>query len=313
MLARECGAAATDVTAAGIEGRAGGSLRCGSIGGQSAITVTFHGVRGSTPCHGDDIQRYGGNTSCVSVGVPGEGPIVFDLGTGLRYFGASTPRDQPFRGTCLLTHLHWDHTQGLPFFTPLLDPGSELDVYAPAQADGRLVGSVMREMIHPPAFPVRIDDIPGAIRFHDLGDADFDLGAVRVSSRLVPHVGNTLGYRIEWGGRSIAYISDHQQPYDGGLAATEGALELARNVDLLIHDAQYTDEEFALKYNWGHCTVGYAVWFATAAQARTLALFHHDPTRDDDAVERLGARAAADGARDGLSVIIAREGMTVEI
>ena len=104
--------------------------------------VTFHGVRGSTPCHGDDISRYGGNTSCVAVRVPGEGPLFFDLGTGARYLGRTLPQDGTFRGTCLLSHLHWDHTQGLPFFTPLLREGAVLDVYAPEQDDGRTVAEV---------------------------------------------------------------------------------------------------------------------------------------------------------------------------
>lgn len=284
-----------------------------NIGGASAIKVTFHGVRGSTPCHGDDIKRYGGNTSCVSVDVPGENPILFDLGTGLRYFGASRPTDLPFRGSCLLTHLHWDHTQGLPFFTPLLRPEAELDVYAPAQTDGQSVAESMGAMIRPPAFPVHLDQLPGSIRFHDVADAEFEIGSVHVMSRLVPHVGNTLGFRIEWQGRSIAYISDHQQPYDGSMAATPAALELAQDVDLLIHDAQYTPAEFALKYNWGHCTVDYAVWFAAEARARTLALFHHDPTRDDDSVDLLGARACQIGALSGVSVVNAREGLTIEI
>lgn len=270
-------------------------------------------MRGSTPCHGDDIKRYGGNTSCVSVDVPGEQPILFDLGTGLRYFGTTCSSERPFRGSCLLTHLHWDHTQGLPFFTPLLRDGAELDVFAPSQGDGRSVADAMRAMIQPPAFPVHLDQLPGTIRFHDVGDTDFDLGAVHVMSRLVPHVGNTLGFRIEWGGRSVAYISDHQQPHDASMSATPAALELARGADLLIHDAQYTEAEFAFKYNWGHCTVDYAVWFAAEAGVRSLALFHHDPTRDDDSVDRLGARAAEIGARSGVSVLIAREGLTVEI
>jgi phosphoribosyl 1,2-cyclic phosphodiesterase len=215
------------------------------------VKVTFHGVRGSTPCHGHDIARYGGNTSCVSVDVPGASPIVFDLGTGLRYFGASQPHDGSFRGTCLLTHLHWDHTQGLPFFTPMLKPGAEFDVYAPVQEDGRTVAEVFEATIHPPLFPICINQFPGTFRFHDLGDTEFDLGPVRVVSRLVPHVGNTLGYRVEHEGRSVAYLSDHQQPYDGSLAASAGALELARGVDLLIHDSQYTPDEFAMKSTGG--------------------------------------------------------------
>jgi phosphoribosyl 1,2-cyclic phosphodiesterase len=284
-----------------------------AIGGERGATVTFHGVRGSTPCHGDDIARYGGNTSCVSVDLPGADPILFDLGTGLRYFGATQPQDGSFRGTCLLTHLHWDHTQGLPFFTPMLRPGAEFDIYAPVQEDGRTVAEVFASTIHPPLFPICIDQFPGTFRFHDVADDDWSIGDVRVMSRLVPHVGNTLGYRIEWNGISVAYISDHQQPYDGSHTASAGALELARDVDLLIHDSQYTPDEFAMKATWGHCTVDYAVWFAHAAGAKRLALFHHDPTRHDDAIDALGACASSAGAELGVEVLTAREGLTVAL
>ncbi len=146
------------------------------IGGSRGLSVTFQGVRGSTPCHGDDIKRYGGNTSCVSVDVPDEPPIIFDLGTGLRYFGMGQAHDGTFRANCLLTHLHWDHTQGLPFFTPMLRDGAELDVYAPAQDDGRSVADVFASIIHPPLFPVTLDQFPGTFRFHDCDDTEFDLG-----------------------------------------------------------------------------------------------------------------------------------------
>ena len=245
--------------------------------------------------------------------MPGQPPIVFDLGTGLRYFGATQPHDGTFRGTCLLTHLHWDHTQGLPFFTPMLVDGAEFDVYAPAQEDGRSVREAFETMIRPPMFPISITQFPGTVRFHDVADSEFTVGDVRVISRIVPHVGVTVGYRIEWAGRSVAYLSDHQQPYDGSMRASEGALDLCRDVDLLIHDAQYTPEEFERKFNWGHCTVDYAVWIASHAKARTLALFHHDPTRTDDAVDALAACARKIGQAAGLEVITAREGLTVAV
>lgn len=236
---------------------------------------------------------------------------MFDLGTGLRYFGMTQPHDGTFRGTCLLTHLHWDHTQGLPFFTPMLRPGAEFDVYAPTQDDGRSVEEVFAGTIHPPLFPITLDQFPGTFRFHDCDDSDFEIGNVRVRSRFVPHVGPTLGYRIEWEGRSVAYISDHQQPYDGSFRASDGALELADGVDLLIHDSQYTQDEFAHKFNWGHCTVDYAVWFAAEAGVKTLALFHHDPTRHDDALDLIGECAAATGRLSDVEVLVAREGRTV--
>lgn len=277
------------------------------------MCVTFHGVRGSTPCHGDDIQRHGGNTSCVSMTVPGHHPFMFDIGTGARYFGVHQPQDGSFRGTCLLTHLHWDHMQGLPFFTPMLRPGAELDLYAPFQEDGRSVAEVFETTIRPPLFPIAVSAFPGTFRFHDLADGEFTVGDVRVISRLVPHVGATLGYRLEWDGIAVAYISDHQQPYDGSFRASEGALELAAGADLLIHDSQYTADEFAAKYNWGHCTVDYAVWFAAKARAKRLALYHHDPTRSDAAIEVIADCANVAGRLGGVEVFAAREGLVVEL
>lgn len=277
------------------------------------MRVTFHGVRGSTPCHGPDIARYGGNTSCVSVDVPGAPPILFDLGTGLRYYGLDREHDGSFRGVCLLSHLHWDHIQGLPFFTPMLVPGSRLEVYAPVQHDGRTVAEEFERIIAPPAFPVHLSRLPGVFGFHDLEDDEFDIGDVRVTSRLVPHVGPTLGYRLDWNGRSVAYISDHQQPYDGSMELTDGALNLADGVDVLIHDSQYVADEFAAKHNWGHCTVDYAVSIAVRAGARMLVLFHHDPLRDDDALDAITRAAAAAAAPCGVEVIAAREGLVLDI
>ena len=277
------------------------------------MRVTFYGVRGSTPCNGDDVKKYGGNTSCVGVDVPGQAPILFDMGTGLRYFGARQPNDGTFRGTVLLSHMHWDHTQGLPFFTPILSDGAELDVYGPAQDDGRSVAEVLMSSIRPPLFPIALEQFPGTLRFHDTSDDDFQIGEVSVKARLVPHVGPTLGYRIEWKGRSIAYLSDHQQPYDGSFAAPPGVLELVSGVDLLIHDSQYTTSEFARKSTWGHCTVDYAVWLAGHAGVKRLALFHHDPTRTDTAIDDLVELGALARDRCGVEVFPSAEGLTVEI
>lgn len=279
----------------------------------NSLNVTFHGVRGSTPCHGDDIRRYGGNTSCVSVDAPGEDPLVFDLGTGLRYFGRTQPHDGSFHGTCLLTHLHWDHTQGLPFFVPILRPGATLEIIGPRQEDGSTVEAAMRNFMKPPHFPVALEQLPGRIAFRDVADDCFAIGGFHVMSRLIPHVGNTLGFRVQWRGVSVAYLSDHQQPHDGSHTVTAGALELVRGADLVIHDAQYTPSEFVHKSNWGHCTVDYAVWLAAEAGAKRLALFHHDPTRHDDAIDELWAAARATGERAGVEVFAAREGLQVEL
>lgn len=276
------------------------------------MQVTFHGVRGSTPCSCEGNHRYGGNTACVSLEVPGSDPVVFDLGTGLRFFGESQPHDGSFRAHALVTHLHWDHVQGLPFCVPVNRPGAQLEVYGPPQADTDLAAA-FDEFMRPPYFPVGVADLLGDIRFHTVGEDGFVAGDAKVRSRYVPHIGATLGFRVELGGSTVAYISDHQQPQDGRLDVAEAALELADGADLLIHDAQYLPEEFEVKRHWGHCTIDYALHVAKEAGAKRLALFHHDPAHTDDVIDDvvLAANDRADGL--GLDeVVAASEGLTLE-
>lgn len=275
------------------------------------MRVTFYGVRGSSPCHGPEIAGYGGNTSCVFVDVPGHDPILLDIGTGARYFGTCWPAGETFRGTCLLTHLHWDHVLGLPFFPPILREGGELTIHAPTQDDGRTVDDAFGTMLCPPFFPVGIRDLPGTVHFAEHGDDEFSVGDVRVTARLVPHIGPTLGYRLEWNGLSLAYISDHQQSGVDRFDVPEPVRELCDSVDLLIHDAQFTDDEFAAKQHWGHCTVEFACRVAEECNASTLALFHHDPTHDDEQVEAMAA--AAQREHDGIRVVAAQERISLAL
>ncbi|MGI9031663.1 MAG: MBL fold metallo-hydrolase [Ilumatobacteraceae bacterium] len=268
-------------------------------------------MRGSTPCNGDDVARYGGNTSCVSVDAPGERPLLFDMGTGLRYYGLNWPKDEPFKGTCLVSHLHWDHVQGLPFFGPLLHEEAVLVVYAPAQHDGCGPAEVLKSCICPPLFPIGLDGFPGHVDVR-CPPSRFSIGGYRVESAPVPHVGDTVGYRVTHGDVSVAYISDHQQP-SGGLLIADRVRGLCTDVDLLIHDAQYTPAEFKQKRDWGHCTIEYAVWLAGEVGARRLALYHHDPSHDDDTIDCLTAAAAMCGRQAGVEVFAAREGLTVTL
>jgi phosphoribosyl 1,2-cyclic phosphodiesterase len=279
--------------------------------GVSAMQVSFHGVRGSTPCHGPLTAKYGGNTSCVSIAIDGQRPLLLDLGTGLRYFGmaftAST--DAPLDAVALVTHLHWDHIQGLPFFSPIIRDGARLELYGPRQEDGSSFMRAVSNAIRQPTFPVELHDLRGKFEFHDVENSDFMIGDVQVKSRLVPHNGPTVGYRIEFGGKSIAYISDHQQPLDGSFTVSDGVRELAEDVDLLIHDSQYTPEEFAEKAHWGHCTYDFAVHVATTCRARQLALYHHDPDRTDAELDKVLSCASS----PGLSVFVAQEGATLRV
>jgi phosphoribosyl 1,2-cyclic phosphodiesterase len=275
------------------------------------LNVTFYGVRGSTPCPSEDNRRYGGNTACVALEVAGQDPIVLDLGTGLRFWGETQPDDGTFRGSALVTHLHWDHVQGLPFFTPVDRPGARLDVYGPRQEGGSLT-QVFDEFMRPPYFPVRAADLRGTIVFHEFDDAELSVGEAKVRVRSVPHCGPTNGYRIEWDGSTVAYISDHQSPVDGSMTVADSVLELCDGADLLIHDAQYTADEWGPKSHWGHCTVDYAVEVARQAGAKRLVMFHHDPSHGDDALDGLLAGARSTAVGTGIEeVLAASEGLTI--
>ncbi len=278
------------------------------------MEVTFYGVRGSVPCSCERTRSIGGNTSCVAVRVAGETPIVLDCGTGLRYLGEaimSEAHDEPFCGTALVSHLHWDHVQGLPFFKPILQNGAELTLVGPPPASGSLAEEI-HAFLRPPLFPVGLGDLPGAVDIVESFDESFAVGSATVRSAPVPHHGPTNGYRIDHEGCSVAYVPDHQQPLSGSRAVAPDVLELCRGVDVLIHDAQYDEREFETKADWGHSTVDYAVDVALEVGASTLVLFHHDPAHDD----RWVTAAAADArqrAGDHLEVLVAFEGLVVTI
>ena len=239
----------------------------------------------------------------------GDEPVILDLGTGLRRLGLELA--SPFRGRAFLTHLHWDHVQGLPFFGPVLVDGGALEVYGPSQQDG--LAACFDALMCPPYFPMTVHDLLGDIRFVDFDTGSVEVGDLTVTTGPVPHIGATNGYRVEGPGGSMAYVPDHQMPLDGSFSLDPAVAELCADVDLLVHDSQYTPTEFPAKAHWGHCTIDYAIWVAENCGARSLALFHHDPLHGDDVMDELTAQAVACGRKVGVDVFAAKEESTAFI
>ena len=249
------------------------------------------GTRGSTSAPGDEFARYGGHTSCVAIGRDQELPdLILDAGTGIRRVTALL-QGQPFHGTILLGHLHWDHTNGLPFFRGGDHPDSRVDVYLPEQGEDPM--ATLEKVMAPPHFPITPTELDGRWRFLGLDEGTHRIEGYEVVAREIPHKGGrTFGYRISDGAATVAYVSDH---YPAALGAGpegfgpyhDAALALAAEVDLLIHDSQYLDEEWAAQGNFGHSTASYAIGLAKAAAVRKLLMFHHDPTRTDHDLDLL--------------------------
>ena len=275
------------------------------------MNIVFHGVRGSTPCHSPEVQRYGGNTSCVSLLARGQAPLVFDLGTGLRYFGGALSNDVA-EINVLVSHLHWDHVQGLPFLPQLQRSDCLVNIWAPAQQDGRTAHETLDAAITQPMFPVSLAAIGANISVHDVEPSMWRIGAFEVRAVDVPHIGPTLGYRVSLDGRSVVYISDHQEPSDSSQFDPK-VLELCDKADVLIHDAQFTDVDYVGREHWGHCRIDYAFSLAVSAGVATLVLFHHDPSRSDDELDAIEAEYKVRGLEFGVKVVVAREGMEMKI
>jgi phosphoribosyl 1,2-cyclic phosphodiesterase len=269
------------------------------------VRLLFAGVRGSTPVSGPSYTRVGGHTSCVAVLRDGERTpaLVLDAGTGLMDL---TPRfgDAPFRGTILLTHLHWDHLQGLPFFRPADRDDAQVTVAMPAQGDPV---EVLGRALSPPHFPIGPDGLNGTWRFVGLDEATLEIEGFEVTARAIPHKGGrTFGFRVTDGTRTFAYLPDHgPRGPDARAVGTAGACELAAGVDVLVHGAPFLASEQQLADLYGHATVDDALAIATGAHAARLVLTHHGPTRADDAVAAIARDAAArfpgalDAACDG--------------
>lgn len=284
--------------------------------------VTFWGTRGSIPTPGAGTTRYGGNTPCVSLS--GGGPLlILDAGSGLRCLGhelMQSPSPKALRANLLLSHTHWDHIQGLPFFKPLSVRGNSVCVFGAAQ-DGVALEEILGRQMDPMVFPVPLKALAASIRVQDIADGHFELDGFRVDAFRLRHPGTTLGYRVAPldGGRELAYLTDNELGsgghYDLPDTWREGLIERLRGVDTLIHDAMYAESMIEARAGWGHSTPAQAIELAAASGCRRLVLFHHEPEHDDGDIDAMleTARAHAKSVAPGLTIIAAAEGTTLPL
>jgi phosphoribosyl 1,2-cyclic phosphodiesterase len=257
------------------------------------VKVTVWGARGSVPSPGPETVRYGGNTSCVSVTLEDGTLIVLDAGTGIRNLGLALERT-PARIHILLTHLHLDHIQGLLFFAPLFDREAHVTIWGPAAAGGSLEDRIAR-YLSAPLTPVEVRELPCDVAFRDAPATEWKLGPATVRAEAVSHRGPTLGFAITEAGRTLCYLPDHEPALAGPVGELEpewlSGYRLAHGADLLLHDCQYTDKEYAGHIGWGHSSLSDALTFADRAEAGQTLLFHHDPLHTDGQLDEIAATA----------------------
>jgi phosphoribosyl 1,2-cyclic phosphodiesterase len=279
------------------------------------VIVRVWGARGSLAAPGPATVGYGGNTSCVEVELTDGTTIVLDAGSGIRELGLRLAARPPGRVDLLLTHLHLDHVEGLGFFQPLWTPGWELHVWGPPSATTRLRARVAR-YLSPPLFPVDLSEAAANVSFEDVPRQPWRIGEALVEAQPVEHPGPTLGYRIEEAGRTLVYIPDHDPYLTASLDDKPEWISgwaLAAGADLLLHDSQYTEEEYLAHLGWGHASIAHTVAFAKTAEVERLVLFHHDPMRNDDDLEAHHDRAR-ELVGDALPPpLIAREGLEIAL
>jgi phosphoribosyl 1,2-cyclic phosphodiesterase len=274
-----------------------------------SMTIRFWGVRGSIAAPGPETAAVGGNTSSVEI-CCGPTRILLDAGTGLRQLGDELCRRRELRAHLLLSHHHWDHIQGLPFFVPLYLPATELIVIGPA-VERHSMHDVLSHQMTAPVFPVRLEEVQSRLQTREIKSGEqFAIDDAEVRAVKLNHPGGVLAYRIEWGGRSVVYATDteHYSCVDPALRT------LAQGADVLIYDAQYTPAEYRgesgpSRVGWGHSTYEDGARVAHEAGIGQLILFHHDPRRDDQAVAEIEQLARACFP----SAIAAREGMSIEL
>ena len=279
------------------------------------MIVRVWGARGSLSAPGPATVGYGGNTSCVELELADGSTLVLDAGSGIRELGQKLlEREQGVLHICL-THLHLDHVEGLGFFGPLWKSGWKLHFWGPPSTTATLRERVSR-YLSPPLFPVGLAEAPAEVVFEDVPREPWRVGSAVIEAQTVEHRGPTLGFRIEDEGRALAYVPDHE-PYLTAALDDEpewiSGWALAAGADLLLHDSQYTEDEYAHRLGWGHSSVAHAAIFAQAAGVRQLAMFHHDPMRADRELEELYDQVAEIVRDEQEPPLIAREGLAVTL
>ncbi len=281
------------------------------------MRATIWGCRGSLASPGPDTVRFGGQTSCVALGPVDDGElVVLDAGTGIRSLGLELRERHPRRIDLLITHLHTDHIEGLRFFDPLWDPSVRVTVWGPP-SPLRSLRDRIAPFFAPPFFPVHLTDIPSRPEFRDAPSEPWPIGPFRVTASLIKHPGPTVGYRVELDGRVLAYLPDHEPALGTDLVGSRtewiSGFAIARRADLLLHDGQYTEREYEARVGWGHSSTDDAVAFARRVGAGRLVLFHHDPMHGDEALDGILAHARADGDGRPREILLARDGMVLDV
>jgi phosphoribosyl 1,2-cyclic phosphodiesterase len=288
-----------------------------------AYTVTFWGTRGSIPTPGARTARYGGNTSCVAVEGPGEQLVILDAGTGIRELGLTLVERQngALKAEILLSHTHWDHIQGLPYFKPFFAPGNAVRIWGSKQGATSL-DAILHLQMDPAVFPVPLTAVSATLSVEEVRPGgEFTVGPFRARAMQLRHPGTTLAYRLTpvRGGRSVAYVTDNELGSGGAYRMSarwrQDLVRFLSDVDLLIHDAMYTPSELETHRGWGHSSYEEAVELAVEAKVKQLVLFHHEPEHDDGAIDALVAAARDVVRRRGAAteVVAAQEGLQLTL